>query len=180
MIKISILYGKSDQLDNLMKLILHDFWPSNLLGAETERKIAETARRILIPIIMQITFGTSYCICCIFLPFLKIQSLLLHQAWYPNGLDERPIQMTAQIIKSYTMNFVDCFTISSYDLFYVAICINCSAQFRLVCGVIENLCSKKDRAIIWKIKDKPTFGNEEEVATELLVICLKHHQKLLE
>nr|QBB72942.1 odorant receptor [Protaetia brevitarsis] len=177
--KISIIAGKSNQLDDLVKLILHDFWPSNVLGPKTDRRIAKATRRILTPIVLQSTFGVCYSICCVFLPIFKTQNLLLHQAWYPKGLDEHLIQKALQIMKSYTMNYLDCLTVTSFDLLYVAMCVNCSAQFRLLCGAIETLGTGKDRAMIWRITNKPTGGNEKEVARELLVICLEHHQKLI-
>lgn len=178
------MYGKHDQLENLIKIIWFDFWPSNSFGKELEDEIAINSKRTLIPIILEMTLGSMYSIVCILLPFFTT-SLLLYQAWYPPGWNRNLFESIINILYSYVMIYIINTMICAYDLLYTSLCINCISQYQLLCHAVKFIGTRKEAEVIHKIQSKndvenlPTVEGLEGNAMKLLIICAKHHQLLI-
>lgn len=190
MCKIAVIFVKSNHLSNLINLVWNDFWPSNTLGIELEKKIYNTTKKVMIPILLEIIMSIVYSSICLFLPLLlpKTTPILLQEAWYPLGWDRNFISKLVHMYKSLVAVYTVTGMICSYDFIYIVLCVNCAAQFHLLCGAIEFIGSGKDRDIINKIQrnnkvneNSSMFCKKENIdEVELLSICVKQHQKLIQ
>nr|QBB72940.1 odorant receptor [Protaetia brevitarsis] len=181
--KTFVLYGKRDQLKDIIKIVWNDFWPSNTFGKELEEKISTNTKDILIPIILQMAVGSIYSTICIFLPFVATPSFVYH-AWYPPGWDRSLFQTILNILRSYLMTYVINSMVCAYDLLYTALCINCISQYLQLSYALKFIGTRKELEVILKIQGKDNknpsiIQNDEGRVMKLLIICAKHHQMLI-
>lgn len=130
--------------------------------------------------------ASIYSTICLFLPFFE-ETVLLHEAWYPPGWDRNFMFKLIHVFQSLLAIYTDLGMICAYDLLYVTLCINCSAQFQLLCGAMELIGSGNDKDAISSIQacsndiETPSSyhkGEKDEI--KLLSICVNYHLKLIQ
>lgn len=148
-----------------------------------ENKLAQDTRRLLAPILVEITIGLIYSIYCCILSLSKME--LAYPAWYPFDLSKSPACEMVLILQIYLTIYVDTCIICGYDFLYNSFCINFAAQFQLLCSAMEYIGSEEENLIIERIQNQTNMKNERsfngvgDQEGVLLRICAKHHQKLI-
>lgn len=182
---MSIVYLKWKELDEIIKAIRFEFWPSNILGEEIQHQIQSESKKLLliylIPYIGALIFLTQI----ILFPLLNGIRILPYNSWYPFKWWQSPTYEILYVLEAYITIFVNGNIVCGTDFLYCSICSNCMAQFRLLCNVIKCVGNGDERQLILKLMKIPGIsyrnvlhrGNCDE--RKLLVLCIKHHQKLL-
>nr|QBB72936.1 odorant receptor [Protaetia brevitarsis] len=183
--KGTVLLIKTKQLATLTEVVWNDFWPANIMGHAVEYKISKLSKRILIAFYTELIVTIVYSISTVILPLRRTPKVLFQQASYPLDLSKPLGYSIAFCIQSYMTLYAETATICGYDLMYQAICINCAAQFRLLCVALEYIGTGKEKEILEEIqnavsdKTKRKSIKDQDANKELLGICVKHHQTLI-
>lgn len=155
------------------------------MGDTVECKISKLSTRILKAFYTELSISIIYAILAVILPLSRTPKVLFHQASYPFDLTKPSGYTIAYCIQSYMTFYVNVSVICAYDLIYEAICVNCATQFRLLCVALEYIGTGKEKEILEKIEDlaggkkKRNCIRDEKINEELLIVCVKHHQRLI-
>lgn len=183
---MGILYLKSEDLNQIIKSIRTEFWPSDSLGKDIKTQIKLETKKLLYVCFIPYIAGIFFLSQIILGPLLEGVRVLPYNSWYPFNWSKTPIYEILYVLQGYMTIYVNLNIVCGTDSLYCFICANCTAQFRLLCGMIEEIGRGKENVysqLLLKIPGVTYTGisNEEfENERRLLVLCIQHHQKLLE
>lgn len=184
MVKMTILFFRSKDLYDILKTVRYEFWPSNISGDELRVKIKSHIDVLLYTCILTYIGATYFLLLIILTPLIDGIRQLPYITWYPFNWAETPTFEVLYILEG-CINFLNGVIVCGTDFLYHALCANCTAQFQLLCDVLQQIGRGSEKEIAEKllripgVSYEPVFNKEYEDERRLLVLCIKHHQKLL-
>lgn len=115
--------------------------------------------------------------------FLNKDRSLPYEYCLPFDWRRSPIYEILFPLQIFVASFIPFSVIESHDVLFAALCSNCSAQFRLLRTTLQIIGTGREDDVIrklWKLPGVDVVVKKEwQKEKTLLVICIKHHQKLL-
>nr|QBB72939.1 odorant receptor [Protaetia brevitarsis] len=184
LIKTAILYLKSEDLNKMIQSIRKEFWPSNSFGADVKIRIKSETRKLLYLCLTSYLGGLCFLLQFILRPVVEATRVLPYNSWYPFNWSKTPIYEILYILQGYMAIIVNLNIVCGTDFLYYFICANCTAQFRLLCKAMEEIGREnvyshillKTVGVTYSVISNEKSENERR----LLVLCIQHHQKLLD
>ncbi|GJQ88303.1 hypothetical protein Trydic_g3782 [Trypoxylus dichotomus] len=180
--KLIALYHKSVELTALIKIIRYEFWPSDIMGSKTDRKIRKDANILSTLVLTTLVTSIAFLTLSTMLPLVKPGRQLPYSSWYPFDWTVTPAYQIIYSFQAYFNAFVDISAVLGYDNLFYSVCFNCTAQFRLLCEAVRLVGSGKEGEVIERLSKIPGIVEDTVVGDperRLLVICVRHHQKLI-
>lgn len=176
---------KWEQPKTIAEIIWNEFWPANVLGADVEKHIRKDSQRIVNLFILQITSATIFLSMTTIVPLTSSTRVLPSTLWYPFDWSKSPVYEILYILQTYTYAYFTFNLVSGCDFFYCAACANCITQFRLLCQTIQFIGTGKEYGLLDSLfklpgnKYQPPRNEKYRNEKTLMVICVKHHQKII-
>lgn len=185
MTKMSIVVFRWDSLSTIIKTVWYEFWPSHSLGSPVQEDIKNDSKRLLIGFFTVYATGCLFLLLLILAPAIDGVRKLPYSTWYPFEWTTSPIYEMLYTIQVYVAIYIIANCVCGYDFLYCSLCANCVAQFRLLNKAVVYIGTGKEAELIdflLKIPGvnyQPVRGRMNDDERKLLVICIKHHQKLI-
>nr|AVH87248.1 odorant receptor 7 [Holotrichia parallela] len=185
MTKMCIVFFNSKKLNVIIKTVWYEFWPSNMMGAITEENIRSDSKILLVGFLIEYGLGCVFLLLFIIAPAMTGIRQLPYNAWYPFEWSTTPTYEILYVLQVYIDIYIIANTVCGYDFLYGSICVNCIAQFRLLNEAIKKIGTGKEAELTSLLLEtpgvnyRPIFNKEYEKERRLLVICIQHHQKLI-
>ncbi|GJQ88302.1 hypothetical protein Trydic_g3781 [Trypoxylus dichotomus] len=180
-----ILFYKSEQISEIIRTIWYEFWPADTLGKTLHKDIKITAKILVVIFVTQYTSAVAFLSFYLLLPILKNGRNLPHTSWFPFDVTRSPEYELIFTWQAYLTVYINEHVVCSYDTLYCSICANCTTQFRLLCAAIKFVGSGEEKKMSERLLEIPgvnyqlAVGHPDAEERRLLVICIKHHQKLI-
>lgn len=185
MLKGCVFFWKSKDLNKIIEIISEEFWPADIMGKTTRDDIKRYSKSLMMVFIIQYISAVAFLSFYVILPVTKPGKQLPHTSWFPFDVTSSPYYEIIFIWQAYLTVYINENVVCAYDTLYCAICGNCIAQFRLLNTALRYIGSGKEDVIVGKLLQTPgvtyeSIGDDSAKAErKLLVICIKHHQKLI-
>lgn len=182
---MSIIYINCRELDKIIKQVWNEFWPSNAMGKQLEKVVGKTVNTILTVCCIVYISGLLFSLGFLTAPYISGNRVLPYRVWYPFDWKASPTYELLYILSGFTNMYLVLSTICGYDFLFFGMCLNISSQFQLTGKAITMLGTKEEKMTCDKLLGlkgvpyKPVFSCEEEEERELILICIRHHQKLI-
>nr|AVH87266.1 odorant receptor 25 [Holotrichia parallela] len=186
MVKGSTFYYKAEEMNEVIKIIRHEFWPSNIMGKDLDCKIRGNSKILLSVLLVQYVFAVAFLLFYVILPLIQGTKQLPHTSWYPFDWSATPAYEILYCLQAYITVYFNENVVCAYDSLYCSICANCVAQFRLLSEAVKHIGTGREDEIAGSLLKIPgvnyraTLNVEDYDERRLLVICIRHHQKLIE
>lgn len=181
MTKATILFYKSREFSNIIKIIRDEFWPSNLNNPNIDKDIRQDSFKLIFVFVTQYVTGVAFLHMYFITPLTKSTRELPHNSWYPFDVTKTPIYEFLFALQFFQTTYISLNTVTAYDTLYCAFCGNIIAQFRLLCDVIECIGSGKESVVLGKLLEISgiKYNADDQNERKLLIVCIKHHQNLI-
>lgn len=179
--KFAALIIKSKELSYLIKTVRYEFWPSDITNKDIDKSIRKDSRILFKIMIIEASVIFMCVLTILFGPLLNSGRILPYSAWYPFDTTISPTYEIVYVLQSYFGFYFSVPCVTAYDMLYYSLCANCTAQFRLLCDALRYIGSGAEDELISKLiqldeTQKDLRGTSER---KLLVLCIKHHQRII-
>lgn len=174
-----ILYYHSDELKLIVDVIKDDFWPSNVSNKKRLSELKYQTKLVNICIYMICTSAFIFAYGFLSAPLLQGNMVLPFESWYPFNWQSFPFYEIIYVSQWIINIYVVIITICGHDFVFLATINNCIAQFQLLGDVLRKIGDDDRPYLLRKNKERFSGRKYEDINEELLVLCVKHHKRLI-
>lgn len=179
-VKMIVMYTNRENVEVIIDAIKNDFWPSDLMGSTLEKELKLQTRSVVTCMYMMYIFGIVFAAGFLSAPLRDGTASLPFESWYPFDWQLSPYYEIIYLTQWLVNMYVVVTTICGHDYIFFATVSNCVAQFKLMNLLLKQLGVDDKREILREIRRiRKTVGEFADVDEELLVLCVKHHLKLM-
>ncbi|KAK5641708.1 hypothetical protein RI129_010255 [Pyrocoelia pectoralis] len=154
--KSSIIFFNHKKLHFMLRTIREDFWSSKSAQSETKEVLKNNGRVVAASMIMVLVSAYVFAVGFLSKPLREGSRELPLISWYPLDWTVTPIYEIIYFLQCVGDMYLAIIGICGHDNIFLAICLNCVAQFMI-------------------LKDVVTTAGEEEPNREVYVLCIQHH-----